>query len=316
MSRRFYEALGPEGSKRAFVHYPAGTYPGQVAELKDDTHFNAYGSATSWRGPSSGASGLPASASRRISRPMPRPSIPRSPDSPDTWTLPVSLASRPGGDAAPPALPPAPDRPTLLIVGDSTVQNYTPGQLGWGTAIAHYFDAAKIRVVNRALGGRSSRTFQTEGLWDQALKEVKAGDYVLVQFGHNDASSLNTGRARGSIPGTGDDTKDVVMAATGKTETVHSFGWYLRKYVADARAKGAAPVLCTLVPRNNWKDGRVIRSTDDYVAWTRSVAQAAGVPVIDLNDAVARLYEKAGADKVARDYFYGDSRTPRRPARN
>ena len=84
------------------------------------------------------------------------------------------------------------------------MQNYTAGQLGWGTAIAHDFDAAKIRVVNRALGGRSSRTFQTEGLWDQALKEVKAGDYVLDpvrpqrrQFAqHRPGSRLDSGHRR------------------------------------------------------------------------------------------------------------------------
>jgi len=78
-------------------------------------------------------------------------------------------------------------------VGDSTVQTTTAGQLGWGTAIAHYFDTTKIRVVNRALGGRSSRTFQTEGHWERALAEIRTGDYVLIQFGHNDAGSLDTG---------------------------------------------------------------------------------------------------------------------------
>jgi hypothetical protein len=135
----------------------------------------------------------------------------------------------------------------------------------------------------------------------------------LIQFGHNDASSLNTGRARGTIPGIGEDTRDVVMEATGLTETVHSFGWYLRKYVADARAKGANPILCSLVPRNNWKDGRVIRETADYAAWTRAVAEAAGIPFLDLNDAVARHYEELGAARVERDLFYGD-RTHTSPA--
>ncbi len=215
--------------------------------------------------------------------------------------------------AAAHAAPAAPARPTLLLVGDSTVQTATSGQLGWGTAIAHYFDAAKIRVVNRALGGRSSRTFQTEGLWDEALKETTAGDYVLIQFGHNDVGSLNAGRARGSLPGVGDDSQEVAMAPSGRIEVVHTFGWYLRKYIADARAKGATPILCSLVPRNNWKDGRVIRSADDYAAWTRAVAEAARVPLIDLNDAVARQYQKAGADRVSRDYFYGD-RTHTSPA--
>ena len=107
------------------------------------------------------------------------------------------------------------------------------------------------------------------------------------------------------------------MAATGRTETVRSFGWYLRKYIADARAKGATPILCSLVPRNNWKDGRVIRSTDDYVAWTRAVAESAGVPLIDLNDAVALLLrEGRRGPGVAGTTSTPIARTPRRRARS
>jgi beta-galactosidase len=203
-------------------------------------------------------------------------------------------------------------RPTLFLVGDSTVQTTTAGQLGWGTAIAHYFDAPKIRVVNRALGGRSSRTFQTEGHWARLMGELRSGDYVLIQFGHNDEGSLNTGRARGTLKGVGEDTQDVVMP-TGKTETVHSFGWYLRKYVADAKSKSATVILCSLVPRNNWKEGRVARATDGYAAWTRTVAESFGVPMLDLNEAVARHYEAIGEARVTRELFYGD-RTHTSPA--
>ncbi len=311
MSRRFYEALGPEGSKRAFVHYPAKTFPGQAAELKDDTHFNAYGAYELARAVVEGIRSAGLGLASHLA-PDAAPFDPARPDPPDAFSMPLSLASRPGANAAIAPLA-VPARPTLLLVGDSTVQTPTAGQLGWGTAIAHYFDASRIRVVNRALGGRSSRTFQTEGHWEQALAEITKGDVVLIQFGHNDVGSLDAGRARGSLPGIGEDTRQVVMAATGRTEVVHSFGWYLRKYIADARAKGATPVLCTLVPRNNWADGRVLRSTDDYAAWTKAVAQSAGVPVIDLNDTVALLYERAGADRVARDYFYGD-RTHTSPA--
>jgi beta-galactosidase len=311
MSQRFFEALGPEGSKRAFVHYPAGTFPGQAAELKDDTHFNAYGAYELARavieGIRSAGLGLASKVAPDVAR-----FDPAHPDSPDSWSLPASPSSKAGGETAR-VLPAEPARPALFIVGDSTVQNATQGQLGWGTAIAHYFDATTIRVVNRALGGRSSRTFQTEGLWDQVLKETTRGDYLLIQFGHNDVGSLNTGRARGSLPGVGEETKDVLMEATGRTETVHSFGWYLRRYLADARAKGVTPILCSLVPRNNWQDGHVIRSAEDYAGWTRTVAEAAGVPMLDLNDAVARQYEKAGADRVTREYFFAD-RTHTSPA--
>jgi beta-galactosidase len=311
MSQRFFEALGPEGSKRAFVHYPAGTFPGQDTDLKDDTHFNAYGAYELARAVVEGIRSAGLGLASRLA-PDVAPFDPAHPDSPDTWSLPASPSSKSGGETAR-VVPAEPARPSLFIIGDSTVQNATPGQLGWGTAIAHYFDASKVRVVNRALGGRSSRTFQTEGLWDQVLKETKRGDYLLIQFGHNDVGSLNTGRARGSLPGVGDETKDVQMEATGRTETVHTFGWYLRKYLADARAKGVTPILCSLVPRNNWQDGRVIRSTEDYAAWTRTVAEAAGVPMLDLNDAVARQYEKVGADRVAREYFFAD-RTHTSPA--
>jgi beta-galactosidase len=302
-SRRFYEALGPERSTRAFVHYPAGSYPGQTAELRDDTHFNDYGSYELARTIAEGikASGL--GLASRLAADV-QPFDPSHPDAPDAFSLPASPSSKPA--ELPRTTSAEPARPTLWLVGDSTVQTPTPGQLGWGTAIAHYFDASKIRVVNRALGGRSSRTFQTEGLWDQVLHEMARGDFVLIQFGHNDVGSLNTGRARGSLLGVGEETKDVVMETTGKTETVHAFGWYLRKYVADARAKGATPILCSLVPRDNWTAGRVDRATADYGAWTRAVADASATPLIDLNELVAKYYETLGEERVTRDFFYGD----------
>src|SRR3712207_2998098 len=81
---------------------------------------------------------------------------------------------------------PADGKPTLFLVGDSTVKNGTKGQRGWGEEIGKYFDTTKINIVNRAIGGRSSRTFQTEGRWDKVLEELKPGDFVLIQFGHND----------------------------------------------------------------------------------------------------------------------------------
>src|SRR5215475_13171897 len=81
---------------------------------------------------------------------------------------------------------PAPRLPTLFIVGDSTVKNGTRGQQGWGDPVIALFDKTKIKVENHAIGGRSSRTFQTEGRWDKILAAAKPGDFVLVQMGHND----------------------------------------------------------------------------------------------------------------------------------
>src|SRR5262249_33797082 len=72
--------------------------------------------------------------------------------------------------------------PKLYIIGDSTVKNGTKGQMGWGDPFAGHFDPAKVTVVNRARGGRSSRTFLTEGLWDAIVADLKPGDFVLIQF--------------------------------------------------------------------------------------------------------------------------------------
>src|SRR5205823_15023768 len=139
--------------------------------------------------------------------------------------------------------------PTLFIVGDSTVKNGTKGQMGWGEVIAKFFDKSKIKVQNHAIGGRSSRTFQTEGRWDKILAAAKPGDFVLIQMGHNDGGPLDDGkRARGSLPGLGDETREIDNPITKQKEVVHTYGWYLRKYVSDARAKGMTPIVCSPVP--------------------------------------------------------------------
>src|SRR2546430_191873 len=121
--------------------------------------------------------------------------------------------------------------PALFIIGDSTVNNGTKGLQGWGTPLTCHFDPAKIHVQNKARGGRSSRTYYTEGLWDQVRDSLKTGDFVLMQFGHNDGGPLTGGRARASIKGNGEETKAVEDQTTGKKELVHTYGWYLRKYI-------------------------------------------------------------------------------------
>src|SRR5215470_14473779 len=191
--------------------------------------------------------------------------------------------------------------PTLFLIGDSTVRNGAGDgankQWGWGEPIAAYFDPAKITVLNRARGGRSSRTFLTEGLWDQGLLAMKPGDFVLIQFGHNDGGPTNdTSRARGTIKGVGEETEEIDNLLTRKHEVVHSYGWYLRKYIADARDKGATPIICSPVPRKIWKEGRIAR--DQYARWAEEVAKKEKVGFIDLNEIIARQYEAMGAEKV------------------
>jgi lysophospholipase L1-like esterase len=198
-------------------------------------------------------------------------------------------------------------KPTLFIIGDSTVHNTSSGWQGWGDVIGEYFDQTKIIVVNRARGGRSSRTFQSEGLWDQVLTELKAGDFVLIQFGHNDGGPVNdASRARGSLRGIGEETEEIDNLVTKKHEVVHTYGWYLRKYITDTKSKGAIPIVLSPVARNNFKDGKVERVASTFAGWAAAVAQSDGSCFIDLNELSARQLESMGQEKVTKDLFLTD----------
>jgi lysophospholipase L1-like esterase len=189
--------------------------------------------------------------------------------------------------------------PSLFIAGDSTAaRGRGATQQGWGVPFGDYFDPAKINVVNRARGGRSSRTFINEGLWDQLLAEVKAGDTVLIQFGHNDGGAINTRPARGSIPGLGEETQEIESITTNKPETVHTFGWYMRKMIADVKAKGASPMVLSLTLRNRWSDGRIERGSGRYSQWSYEIAKAAAVPFLDLMNTQADKFDALGEEKV------------------
>jgi lysophospholipase L1-like esterase len=204
--------------------------------------------------------------------------------------------------------PANPKLPSIILIGDSTVRNGRDdgqgkgpaGQWGWGNPIAAYFDPARINVVNRAVGGLSSRTYLSSGHWERTLAFVKAGDIVMMQFGHNDASALNdNNRARGTIHGTGDESEEIDNQLTHKHEVVHSYGWYLRKFIADARAKGATPIVVSLIPRKSWDEqGKVRRNKNDYAGWAEQVARDQHTGFIDLNELAARRYDELGHDEV------------------
>lgn len=199
--------------------------------------------------------------------------------------------------------PANPHLPTLFLVGDSTVRNGhgdgAHGQWGWGEPLGDLFDRTKINVVNRAIGGRSSRTYITEGHWADTLALMKPGDIVLFQFGHNDSGPLDdTARARGTIPGIGDESKEIENPILKRHETVHTYGWYMRKYVVDTLAKGAIPIICSPIPRKIWKDGKVVRNSDNYGGWAREVAAQQHIAFIDLNAIIANRYDQLGEQKV------------------
>lgn len=203
------------------------------------------------------------------------------------------------------SLPPDPvvakSLPTLWIAGDSTVRN-AGVQRGWGQDVGGFLDPAKIQVRNRAIGGRSSRTFFTEGRWDAMLGEMKKGDLVLIQFGHNDVGPLDErGKFRGSVKGTGEGTEQV-KKPDGSVETVRSYGWYLKYYARSAKAKSATVVLCSPVPHKkfegDWKEWR---------PWVKVCAEAEGVHYLDLAGIIAGRYAVMKPAEV--EAFFADKGT-------
>jgi lysophospholipase L1-like esterase len=202
--------------------------------------------------------------------------------------------------------PANPNLPTIFLIGDSTVRNGhgdgAGGQWGWGEPLFSRIDSAKFNLVNRAVGGTSSRTFYTGPYWQRVLLMMKPGDLLLIQFGHNDNGPLNGPKGyESSLRGVGEDTQP------WQTETVHTYGWYLKQYIAEARAKGATPIVCTLIPRKIWKDGKINRNSSDYAKWAREVAQSEKTPLIDLNEIVAAKYDQLGPAQV--DPLFADPHT-------
>ncbi len=206
------------------------------------------------------------------------------------------------------------NKPTIYTVGDSTVKNGrgtgNGGLWGWGDFIGQFFNTNKIDIKNHALGGTSSRTYLSKGLWDTVHNRLKKGDFVLIQFGHNDNGPINDNRrARGTIKGIGDQTEEIDNILTKKHETVHTYGWYLRKIVTDAKSKGAIPVIMSPIPRNKWVNGKVPRNDDSYGLWAKQIAESEHISFIDLNKGMVELMNIKGQDKVTGTYFYKKDHT-------
>jgi lysophospholipase L1-like esterase len=206
-------------------------------------------------------------------------------------------------------MPANPGLPSLFLIGDSTVRNGQGrgdgGQWGWGDFLAPYFDTNQINVVNRALGGTSSRTYYRDQ-WPRVAALLKPGDFVIMQFGHNDSSPINdTNRARGTIKGVGDESEVITNMITKQVEEIHSFGWYEKKLIAEARGKGATPMVCSLIPHNSWKDGHAVRNKNDYAGWAGQVAASENAPFLDINEIIARQYDALGQEAVKPLFIVG-----------
>ena len=185
-------------------------------------------------------------------------------------------------------------KPVVFFTGDSTVKNFDKeedGMWGWASQAATVFDESKITLVNAARAGRSTRSFIREGLWDKVYNSLQPGDFVTIQFGHNDICPITDAKARGVIPGS-KDTLHVYHLDNDTYEVVYSFGWYLKKMIDDVREKGATPILVSLTPRNEWLNGKIERRDDSYGKWYREVAEETGVELVDMHNLSADFLDK------------------------
>lgn len=197
------------------------------------------------------------------------------------------------------------DKPVLFVIGDSTGKidnSEISGQVGWGQVIGKYFNPKKISVDNHAKAGRSARTFLDEGRWNVVYDALRPGDYVLIQFGHNDGGPINTGKARGEFKGNGDEKEVLKMEASGINQGIYSYGWYIRKFCLDAIEKGATPIVMSITPRNmRDENGKIIRE-QDYKQWAKEAAEQTGAYFIDLNEISASKLDRLSKEETDKHF--------------
>ena len=214
------------------------------------------------------------------------------------------------------------EKPTLWLIGDSTVADGSGnnGLWGWGRYLHQFIDTNKIYLRNYAQGGTSTRTFRTGGIWDKKLNRIgmwdsvypklKSGDYLLIQFGINDQSPVDDStRSRGTLHGIGDDSVSIFNKITQKQETVHSFGWYIKQFIVEAKAKGVTVIVCTSIPKNVWKEGKLLRGEYGFCSWSIESAKQEKAFTIDLNNLIGDIYEKEGETIVTKKYHIAKDNT-------
>lgn len=173
--------------------------------------------------------------------------------------------------------------PTVFMIGDSTMADYATDRpvRGWGMAVGPLLREPAV-VKNHAASGRSTKSFIDEGRWAKVLAALQAGDFVIVQFAHNDEKK--------------EDPKRYTDPAT-------SFRENLRRFIRDARAKGAEPMLATPVSRRKFNaTGQLVPTHGAYPDAVRAVALEEKVPLLDLERATAKWLQETG-DEPSKKYF-------------
>lgn len=185
------------------------------------------------------------------------------------------------------ALSLAQKKPTLFLIGDSTMSNKdNPDknpEHGWGQVLGQFM-TNEIEIQNHAMNGRSSKSFRTEGRWDKVEKQLKKGDFVVIQFGHNDQK-----------------LKDSTKFTNPHTQ----YRANLERYVNETRAKGATPILMTSITRRNFNENGVLIDTHtDYPLVVRMVADDMKVAFVDMQLLTEQMEIAAGPEKSKLLHLY------------
>jgi lysophospholipase L1-like esterase len=166
--------------------------------------------------------------------------------------------------------------PVVYVIGDSTASVYEANlypRTGWAQPLQNYFPPACAKVQDKALSGRSSKSFLEEGAWTPINGALHAGDFVLIQFGHNDEKREDTARF---------------------TEPFDSFQRYLSTYIDDTLKAGATPILLTPIERNNWSDGKLKSTHGDYPEAVRKLGEMRKLTVVDMTQLTHAYLERLG----------------------
>lgn len=174
----------------------------------------------------------------------------------------------------------------IYLIGDSTVSDYPESyypRMGWGQVLESFFQE-DVKVHNKAVSGRSTKSFIEEGLWEEVLSNLKEGDYLLIQFGHNDMKSEN----------------ERLYAAPFSAYTDN-----LRTFIEAAKRKKAIPILVTPVYRRRFDDNGLLQnSLGEYPLAMRILAEKEEIPLIDLHKKSFQLFSELGPEKTKEIFLW------------
>ncbi|KAJ5549475.1 CAZyme family CE12 [Penicillium frequentans] len=185
---------------------------------------------------------------------------------------------------------------TIYFAGDSTMAKGGggTGTNGWAEYVSTY---TTWTISNQAIAGRSARSYTRDGRFTTIANEVQAGDWVVIEFGHNDGGSLTpTDNGRTDCSGTGDETCTTVY--DGVTETVLTFPAYLENAANTFTALGANVLISSQTPDNPWETGSFVYSPSRFVGYAELAAETAGVAYVDHGAYVANIFDSLGDDVV------------------